>query len=53
MGWPDGSLAAASNHSLNAVRAINVMQRLVAARPGLLTIADFPAPVASEGLAPL
>ena len=53
MGWPDGSLAAASNHSLNAVRAINVMQRLVAARPGLLTIADFPAPVASEGLATL
>ena len=51
MGWPDGSLAGLANHSLNAARAINVMQRLVSAPPGLLTVADFPAPVASEGLA--
>jgi 4-hydroxy-tetrahydrodipicolinate reductase len=53
MGWPEGSSPAVSNYSLNSARALNVMARLVAARPGLLTPVDFPAPVASDGLAPL
>jgi 4-hydroxy-tetrahydrodipicolinate reductase len=53
LGWPTGSDPATSNYSLNAARAVNIMPRLVAAPPGLLTAADFPAPVASDGLAAL
>lgn len=51
LGWPQGSDPASSNYNLNVARAMNVMPRLVAARPGLLTPVDFPAPVASDGLA--
>jgi hypothetical protein len=53
MGWPPGSIPSTANYSLNAARAMNVMPRLVAAKPGLLTVMDFPSPVASDGLAPL
>ena len=53
MGWPPGSIPATANYALNAARAMNVMPRLVAAKPGLLTVMDFPAPVAADGLAPL
>jgi hypothetical protein len=53
LGWPQGSSPASSNYALNAARAMNVMPRLVAAPPGLLTVLDFPAPAASDGLAPL
>jgi 4-hydroxy-tetrahydrodipicolinate reductase len=53
MGWPSGSIPSTANYSLNAARAMNVMPRLVTARPGLLTVLDFPSPVASDGLAPL
>jgi 4-hydroxy-tetrahydrodipicolinate reductase len=52
MGW-GGASPAPSNYNLNAARAMNIMPRLIAARPGLLTPMDFPAPVASDGLAPL
>jgi 4-hydroxy-tetrahydrodipicolinate reductase len=52
-GWPQGASPGPSNYALNASRAMNVTPRLVAARPGLLTAVDFPAPVASDGLAPL
>ena len=34
----------------NAVRAINMLPRLIEATPGALTVLDFPAPVASDGL---
>jgi hypothetical protein len=53
LGWPQGSDPASSNYNLNVARAMNIMPRLVAAKPGLLTPVDFPAPVASDGLAPL
>ena len=51
LGWPSGSDPALSNYNLNVARAMNIMPRLVAARPGLLTPMDFPMPVAADGLA--
>lgn len=53
LGWPSHEAPALANYSLNAVRALNTMPRLVAARPGNVTTLDYPAPVSSEGLAPL
>jgi hypothetical protein len=53
LGWPSGSVVSMANYNLNVARAMNIMPRLVAARSGLLTAMDFPAPVASDGLAPL
>ena len=53
LGWPSSEIPSTANYSLNVARALNVMPRLVEARPGLLTALDFPAPVSSEGLAPL
>jgi hypothetical protein len=50
-GWPDGADPGRENTLLNAARAMNILPRLVAAPPGLLTVLDFPAPVASDGLA--
>jgi 4-hydroxy-tetrahydrodipicolinate reductase len=51
LGWPPGSDPAMSNYNLNVARAMNIMPRLIAARPGLLTPMDFPMPVAADGLA--
>ena len=53
LGWPSTETPSTANYSLNVARALNMMPRLVAAKPGLLTVLDFPAPTSSEGLAPL
>lgn len=53
LGWPATETPSTANYSLNVARALNIMARLVDAKPGLLTPLDFPAPVSSEGLAPL
>ncbi|MGA8369349.1 MAG: hypothetical protein WB765_04405, partial [Acidimicrobiales bacterium] len=50
-GWPAGSDPAQSNALLNASRAMNVIPRLVEAPSGCVTVLDFPAPVAGDGLA--
>jgi hypothetical protein len=50
LGWPDGAQPHQSNTKLNAARALNMLPRVIAARPGLLTVLDFPAPVAGDGL---
>ena len=49
-GWPAGTEPGKACHDLNAVRAINMLPRLIEATPGALTVLDFPAPVASDGL---
>ncbi len=49
-GWPDGAEPHRSNTTLNAARAMNMLPRVIAARPGLLTVLDFPAAVAGDGL---
>ena len=49
-GWPEGTEPGKACHDLNAVRAINMLPRLIEAKPGALTVLDFPAPVASDGL---
>lgn len=51
-GWPDGVEPGAANSHLNAARAMNVIPRLVAAPPGCVSVLDFPAVVAGDGLAP-
>jgi len=51
LGWPAGADPHASNTALNAARALNMLPRVIAARPGLLTVLDFPAAVAGGGLA--
>jgi hypothetical protein len=51
LGWPDGAEPHQSNTRLNAARAMNMLPRIIAARPGLLTTLDFPAAVAGDGLA--
>jgi 4-hydroxy-tetrahydrodipicolinate reductase len=50
-GWPRGVEPGAANSRLNAARAMNVIPRLVAARPGCVSVLDFPAVVAGDGLA--
>lgn len=49
-GWPQGADPGTSNSSLNASRAMNVVPRLVTARPGCVSVLDFPAVVAGDGL---
>jgi 4-hydroxy-tetrahydrodipicolinate reductase len=50
-GWPEGVEPHECNTLLNAARAMNVLPRLIDARAGLLTVLDFPAAVATDGLA--
>ncbi len=50
LGWPAGADPHASNTALNAARAMNMLPRVMAAPPGLLTVLDFPAAVAADGL---
>ena len=50
-GWPPGVAPGKSTQLLNVSRAMNTIPRLVAARPGCVTVLDFPAPVAGDGLA--
>jgi hypothetical protein len=51
LGWPPGAEPHQSNTLLNAARAMNMLPRVIAAKPGLLTVLDFPAAVAGDGLA--
>ena len=51
-GWPEGADPGKSIHLLNASRALNTIPRLVAAPPGCVTVLDYPAPYAADGLAP-
>ena len=51
-GWPDGVAPGAANNLLNVSRAMNTVPRLVAARPGCVSILDFPVGAAGDGLAP-
>lgn len=51
-GWPEGTEPGKACHDLNAARAINILPRLIEAAPGALSVLDFPAPAASDGLAP-
>jgi 4-hydroxy-tetrahydrodipicolinate reductase len=49
-GWPPGTDPGKACHDLNAARAINVIPRLVEAPPGAVSILDFPAPTAGDGI---
>ncbi len=48
-GWPDGVEPGAATSLLNTSRAMNVIPRLVAARPGCVSVLDFPMAVAGDG----
>jgi 2,4-diaminopentanoate dehydrogenase len=50
MGWPEGTPPGIANYHLNAARALNTVTRLVAARPGAVSVLDFPVVTASDGL---
>jgi 4-hydroxy-tetrahydrodipicolinate reductase len=50
-GWLDERPSGGATFELNVARAMNTVTRLVAARPGAVSVLDFPAPVASDGLA--
>lgn len=50
LGWPAGAEPHHSNTLLNASRAMNLLPRVIAAPPGLLTVLDFPAALAGDGL---
>ena len=52
IGWPEGAPAGKSTQLLNVSRAMNTIPRLVAAGPGCVSVLDFPAVVAGDGLAP-
>jgi 4-hydroxy-tetrahydrodipicolinate reductase len=49
-GWPLGTDPGKACHDLNAARALNVVPRLIEAPPGAISILDFPAPAASDGI---
>lgn len=51
LGWPADAEPHQSNTRLNAARAMNMLPRVIAARPGLLTVLDFPAAVSGDRLA--
>jgi hypothetical protein len=50
-GWGQGAEPGHANTLLNAARAMNMLPRLISAPPGLLTVLDFAAAVAADGLA--
>ncbi len=50
-GWPPGSQTGGSTFLLNVSRAMNTIPRLVAASPGYVSVLDFPAVAAGDGLA--
>lgn len=49
-GWPSGTRPGKACHDLNAARAMNIVPRLIEAKPGALSVLDFPAAVAGDGL---
>jgi hypothetical protein len=50
-GWPPGFSPGTSTSLLNVSRAMNTIPRLVAASPGYVSVLDFPAVRAGDGLA--
>ena len=52
-GWPPGGEPGALNALLNSARAMNTIPRLVAAPAGCISVLDFPAVVAGDGLVPI
>ena len=50
-GWSEGTEAGKAIGLLNVRRAMNTIPRLVAAPPGCVSVLDFPAVVAGDGLA--
>ena len=50
-GWPPGAPPGESTSLLNVSRAMNTIPRLVAARPGCVSVLDFPVVVPADGLA--
>lgn len=42
LSWPEGAAAAACNAQLNAARAINMIEALIAAPPGCRSVLDLP-----------
>jgi 4-hydroxy-tetrahydrodipicolinate reductase len=50
-GWPPGFQSGGSTFLLNVSRAMNTIPRLVAASPGYVSVLDFPAVAAGDGLA--
>lgn len=50
-GWGAGAEPGHANTLLNAARAMNLLPQVIRARTGLLTVLDFPAAVAADGLA--
>jgi 4-hydroxy-tetrahydrodipicolinate reductase len=52
-GWPPGHQTGGSTFLLNVSRAMNTIPRLVAASPGYVSVLDFPAVAAGDGLAPV
>ncbi len=49
-GWPPGTDPGTACHELNAARALNVIPRLIEAPAGAISILDFPAPAAGDGI---
>jgi 4-hydroxy-tetrahydrodipicolinate reductase len=50
-GWPVDAPPGESTALLNVARAMNTIPRLVDAPPGAVSVLDFPAPTAADGLA--
>jgi hypothetical protein len=48
--WPSDAHPGESTHLLNVSRAMNTIPRVVAAAPGAVSVLDFPAPVAADGI---
>lgn len=51
LSWPEGQSAAACNAQLNAARAINMVDALIDAPPGCLSILDLPMVTCSDAAA--
>lgn len=49
-GWLGGAPPGKACHDLNAARAMNIVPRLIEAKPGALSVLDFPAAIAGDGL---
>jgi 4-hydroxy-tetrahydrodipicolinate reductase len=52
-GWPPGFQTGGSTFLLNVSRAMNTIPRLVSASPGYVSVLDFPAVAAGDGLVPV
>lgn len=51
LGWPSGTAPGKACHDLNVARAMNILPSVIEAKPGTVSVLDFPAPGAGDGLA--